>query len=183
MFLRFFLPYRSLQEFCSSSHSATNVAVATASSDIEKGDVLVLEIVEEEEPDSSIRANCKKESTYDVDMGDCCEDNGSDCHNINTGGSNNDDDGVDDDTLPQCLICFEIFVNGDAVTTHCTNKSYHRHCIMEWLMKHDNCPYCRRLFFPNGLTNNDSPMTTAVTSVAVTTVSSSSNNASIAMAR
>ena len=53
----------------------------------------------------------------------------------------------DDDRLPQCLICFETFVNGDAVTTHCTDKSYHRHCIMEWLLKHDNCPYCRRSFF------------------------------------
>jgi Ring finger domain len=52
-----------------------------------------------------------------------------------------------DDTLPQCLICFEPFQNDDAVTTHCVGNSYHRHCIMEWLMKHDRCPYCRRPFF------------------------------------
>lgn len=126
------------------------------STDIEKGEKLVPETVEEAN-DSSIGVNCKNDSTYDVDLDDCC---GGACHNTDNDHNHHVDHEDDDDTLPQCLICFETFVNGDAVTTHCTNKSYHRHCIMEWLMKHDNCPYCRRSFFSTGLTNIDVPMTT-----------------------
>jgi Ring finger domain len=52
----------------------------------------------------------------------------------------------DDINVPQCLICFESYVNGDEIVRHCTTDSYHRHCIIEWLLRNDNCPYCRRPF-------------------------------------
>ena len=137
----------------------------------------MLEAVEEENG-SSIRTNCKTISTYDVDVVDCCDEgSGVDCHNKDS--DNNYDD---DDTLPKCLICFETFVNGDAVTTHCSDKSYHRHCIMEWLMKHDNCPYCRRPFFLTTATNSNNDSTVA-TSVSNADTRNNSNRTSTTMTR
>lgn len=50
-------------------------------------------------------------------------------------------------TIPQCMICYESLHNGDDVTSHC-NTIYHRSCIIEWLLRNDNCPYCRSPFIP-----------------------------------
>ena len=101
---------------------------STASTDVETG------YKAEYIGDKSNKGN--NDTTYDADVVD---------------GKRRDEShasGNDDDSLPQCLICFETFVDGSAITTHCTDKVYHRYCIMEWLMKHDNCPYCRSPFFP-----------------------------------
>jgi Ring finger domain len=52
---------------------------------------------------------------------------------------------------PSCAICLEIFRNGDEISySHdplCRHE-YHTTCIMEWLLKHLNCPYCRRFYIP-----------------------------------
>jgi hypothetical protein len=48
--------------------------------------------------------------------------------------------------VPQCLICFEAYLEGDEFVRHCMNKTYHRTCIVEWLMRNDNCPYCRSAY-------------------------------------
>jgi hypothetical protein len=95
------------------------------------------------------------------------------------GAPNYDDDNDKDDdrNIPQCLICFETFVNGDAVTTHCALKSYHRHCIKEWLMKHDHCPYCRGLFFNTTTTTTvEGTSIPTLSSVSSTPISSSISN-------
>ena len=92
-------------------------------------------IIEKAEEGKDKATQSNRDTTYDVDIVDC-----------KTFDDSHDNDNLDD-AMPQCLICFETFVDGDAVTTHCTNKIYHRRCIMKWLLKHNKCPYCRRPFF------------------------------------
>ena len=55
-------------------------------------------------------------------------------------------------TVPCCAICLDKFDIGDDIsysmdTTQCQHE-YHTICITEWLMKHPNCPYCRRNYIP-----------------------------------
>lgn len=59
-----------------------------------------------------------------------------------------DDDGVN--TERECMICMEEFAAGDSVawSIHCDHV-FHDDCLTEWLMKHDNCPYCRQLVIPD----------------------------------
>lgn len=47
----------------------------------------------------------------------------------------------------QCVICFNQFIVGDMVgwSEHCTHI-FHEDCIHSWLMKHLECPICRRNF-------------------------------------
>jgi Ring finger domain len=52
---------------------------------------------------------------------------------------------------PCCAICLERFIPGDEISYSIDplcNHEYHMTCIIEWLMKHPNCPYCRRLYIP-----------------------------------
>lgn len=128
------------QEFSSMIISDTSATAAAAFIDIEKGHSAEViagtkSMIQKAEEGNGKSIKGENDTTYDLDDVYCKASNES--HD-----SVNDDDG-----LPQCLICFEAFKNGDAVTTHCTDKVYHRHCIMEWLLKHNNCPYCRRPFF------------------------------------
>jgi len=52
-------------------------------------------------------------------------------------------------SLKNCPICCETYVNGDDVAwsrnEHCWH-AYHTDCILEWLLKHDDCPICRNGF-------------------------------------
>jgi hypothetical protein len=52
---------------------------------------------------------------------------------------------------PCCVICLERFHTGDEISYSidplCAHE-YHTACIVEWLMKHPNCPYCRRFYIP-----------------------------------
>jgi hypothetical protein len=61
-----------------------------------------------------------------------------------------DTDGIvslgDDVETSHCAICYEALHEGDEITTSNCNKTFHRQCIMEWLMQHDLCPYCRNPF-------------------------------------
>lgn len=45
-----------------------------------------------------------------------------------------------------CAICFETLQDGDDITTSNCSKTFHRTCIITWLMLHDTCPYCRNTF-------------------------------------
>jgi hypothetical protein len=45
-----------------------------------------------------------------------------------------------------CAICFETLQDGDEITTSNCSKTFHRSCIITWLMQHDTCPYCRNTF-------------------------------------
>lgn len=61
----------------------------------------------------------------------------------------NDDDNPK--AYPCCAICLEKFRNGDEVSySHdplCSHE-FHTKCIVEWLLKRVNCPYCRRCYVP-----------------------------------
>lgn len=59
---------------------------------------------------------------------------------------------VHSSAVPCCAICLDKFDVGDDIsssmdTTKCHHE-YHTLCITEWLMKHPNCPYCRRNYIP-----------------------------------
>ena len=58
----------------------------------------------------------------------------------------------DDCFRPQCAICLAEFKPGDAVSwshnTQCQHQ-FHRACIAEWLIKHRECPCCRRHYLAN----------------------------------
>ena len=52
-----------------------------------------------------------------------------------------------DSMAPQsCSICYEEYKPGEEIAwsnnKHCRHD-YHMNCIVEWLMKHDDCPTCR----------------------------------------
>jgi Ring finger domain len=53
---------------------------------------------------------------------------------------------------PCCAICLEPFQIGIEISysmdvAQCQHE-YHTTCITEWLMKHVECPYCRRMYIP-----------------------------------
>ena len=56
------------------------------------------------------------------------------------------DDGI---KYENCAICMEEYQDGDEIgwshNEHCTHF-FHRKCIHEWLMTHDECPCCRNLY-------------------------------------
>lgn len=59
------------------------------------------------------------------------------------------DETVDSDRGQECLICMDSFSEGDSVafSIHCDHV-FHHQCIAEWLLKHNDCPYCRRSVIP-----------------------------------
>ena len=50
------------------------------------------------------------------------------------------------ENIDECIICFNSFNYGDLLSSS-SNKScvysFHKACIIEWLMKNDTCPVCR----------------------------------------
>ena len=81
--------------------------------------------------------------------------------------SDNDSDGNDDENLlstaqydpKMCSICLDVFEVGDAICQS-QNKEcphiFHLDCMMDWLIKHSNCPLCRKEYIcdPNGSADN-----------------------------
>jgi len=62
--------------------------------------------------------------------------------------------------MHQCAICLEKFRDGDEFcSSHNKNchDHFHRSCIVEWLLTHDDCPCCRRdyLGFDSGDDDDD----------------------------
>lgn len=49
------------------------------------------------------------------------------------------------DSDEQCAICIDEYEEGDKVIVgdRCSHM-FHRSCLLEWLEKHDVCPYCRK---------------------------------------
>lgn len=45
--------------------------------------------------------------------------------------------------VPSCSICQSDCIVGHTVLTPCCQKSFHTHCISEWLQIKNNCPLCR----------------------------------------
>ena len=58
-----------------------------------------------------------------------------------------------------CVICLNPYEKGEEVSWSMNNRCnhlFHRECIVEWLVEHDDCPICRNNFlFGGGSTNND----------------------------
>ncbi|CAB9526903.1 Zinc finger, C3HC4 type (RING finger) [Seminavis robusta] len=77
--------------------------------------------------------------------GDHNYDHGTEDHDENEG-YNDDDDGC-----RECPVCMEAFVVEDVVSwssyESCSHV-YHHQCIKEWLLRHNNCPFCREIFLP-----------------------------------
>ena len=91
----------------------------------------------------------------DVDLDTVLEELSIDYDEIenNISGSMNDlNENSLNSAVPCCAICLDKFDIGDDIsksmdTTKCHHE-YHTLCITEWLMKHPNCPYCRRNYIP-----------------------------------
>ena len=48
--------------------------------------------------------------------------------------------------IPCCDICYETLHDHDIISISNCQKIFHRSCIIEWLMTHNTCPYCRNTF-------------------------------------
>lgn len=51
---------------------------------------------------------------------------------------------------PSCGICLTEYAEGDVVSWSkhpLCRHDFHQHCLLPWLMSHDTCPNCRRVFF------------------------------------
>ena len=57
-----------------------------------------------------------------------------------------DDSNSTDNMNDSCAICYETLEDGDEIATSNCSKTFHRTCIITWLMQHDTCPYCRNAF-------------------------------------
>ena len=67
------------------------------------------------------------------------------------------------DTIPKvidattCSICLEEFKNGDKIcqSPNCSHIFHVHGCMEEWLLRHDDCPCCRRIYLrsPNKESN------------------------------
>lgn len=88
--------------------------------------------------------NVQPQSDVNVSLNSNCITDDS----IHTALSNGDDDNSSSNiaTAQHCAICYDELLDGDEITTSNCNKTFHRTCIIEWLMQHDTCPYCRNTF-------------------------------------
>jgi len=66
-----------------------------------------------------------------------------------------------DDTIyspKSCAICIQKYKDGDDICWSRNDKChhvYHLNCMVEWLMRHDDCPMCRQVFLPRQSTSRD----------------------------
>ena len=67
-----------------------------------------------------------------------------------------DDDG-EEYSHHQCAICLLDYEDGDEISWS-QNKQcehmFHRDCVYRWLLKHNECPYCRRPYLTDDNENN-----------------------------
>ena len=61
------------------------------------------------------------------------------------------DSSMDSKTVQSCPICFELFKEKDVICCSKINSEckhlYHEQCMVQWLLKHDDCPMCRNKMF------------------------------------
>ena len=71
-----------------------------------------------------------------------------------------DDDDNGDEFKLTCAICLDEFRINDKVSWsryHKCNHVFHHECIIPWLKRHDECPYCRcNYIMPNNNTSTSS---------------------------
>jgi Ring finger domain len=65
------------------------------------------------------------------------------------GESNRGDAGESSSSRPSCAICLKDYVLNDRIcwsqNRRCCHH-FHRECVEEWLMRHDQCPFCRETY-------------------------------------
>jgi hypothetical protein len=70
----------------------------------------------------------------------------------------NDDDNNEEEDQEQCAICLVEYEAGDEISwSHnksCTH-AFHRDCIIDWLVSHDECPCCRHNYLSLGDDDNN----------------------------
>jgi hypothetical protein len=58
-----------------------------------------------------------------------------------------------------CSICLDEYAPGDKISRAKNVSScqhlFHEHCIISWLMNHDNCPICRISYFAANIDSNE----------------------------
>ncbi|KAL3943243.1 MAG: hypothetical protein SGBAC_002688 [Bacillariaceae sp.] len=57
----------------------------------------------------------------------------------------------DNDDQPMCAICVASYEEGDEIcwsNNHKCQHCFHKECIQEWLLLHEECPFCRLPFLP-----------------------------------
>lgn len=96
------------------------------------------------------------------------------------------DDNDDDDGQEKCSICMMDYVDGDEIAwspNRFCNHIFHKVCITNWLLQHEECPYCRNIFLlsddDNHIPNDDIimesmgyvnlPITTTISAVTMDT--------------
>eukprot|EP00543_Licmophora_paradoxa_P015163 CAMPEP_0202477796 /NCGR_PEP_ID=MMETSP1360-20130828/94125_1 /ASSEMBLY_ACC=CAM_ASM_000848 /TAXON_ID=515479 /ORGANISM="Licmophora paradoxa, Strain CCMP2313" /LENGTH=353 /DNA_ID=CAMNT_0049105049 /DNA_START=530 /DNA_END=1591 /DNA_ORIENTATION=+ len=69
---------------------------------------------------------------------------------------------TDDDTSNACSICLGEYQEGDKIcwshNQYCRHV-FHRECILEWLLRHDECPCCRHNFLSLDSDDENEPAT------------------------
>lgn len=63
-------------------------------------------------------------------------------NNKNERREENEEDRVND-TEECCVVCFDVMVPGTDANMPCRH-CFHADCIARWLVKSDDCPFCRR---------------------------------------
>jgi len=70
------------------------------------------------------------------------------------------------DISTECTICFNEFKEGDKLgwSENCRHF-FHRDCVFQWLLKHKECPCCRRQFLPDEKSRSSPAVATEQTDV------------------
>lgn len=73
----------------------------------------------------------------------------SDLATPNNENDDNDDEEINDASCC-CPICLNDYVNNDDEIAYSKNQAcyhyFHKNCIMEWLLLHEECPICRCIY-------------------------------------
>lgn len=94
------------------------------------------------EPESTRPSVCPSITTISISSCQDCKDGNND----NTSIDNSVDTATENDSPKQCPICFENYEVGDEVCfsrNEACSHTFKLECMMDWLMKHDDCPLCR----------------------------------------
>ena len=67
-------------------------------------------------------------------------------NDIEIGGTDSDESSLNSEDKMHCAICLDQFKVNDLVSWSVNGNCdhvYHKDCIVNWLLKHNDCPYCR----------------------------------------
>jgi Ring finger domain len=145
-----------LEKGCHSTSTVTTVPIATP---IDDSPDAALDDIEAPAQSKLTEVKHSEDSMYTTSTEDMKADTVNVCNvspvqsgDDSTCGHDQDDATTSDDSSGSdnmnetCAICYEALQDGDEITTSNCAKTFHRTCIITWLMLHDTCPYCRNTF-------------------------------------